>query len=275
LSQSIANGADFIKTGILRRVAFALLTLVGCGRLAFDDRSPSTSDSAIADAVSAVSYPAAVAADTPVAYWRLNDTGAVAIDQMGAHNGGYSGAISKSQAGATSDGDKAVRFNDLATTTNMSVPDAPALRLSGSKSLELWFHPNGNMGQGTWPNLISKGAFTGGYLLYYYPPSANINYRENSATEVSITAAPIDTVGWNHIVFVYDATNMSNTIYVNGEAFSAGTFDWGANTNTSPFAVGTIRSTDQGTTGAVDEVAIYNAPLSAAQVAAHYAAARD
>lgn len=77
--------------------------IVSCGR--YDFR-------VVSDAPGATTYRAAVLADQPVAYWRLDDTDMIARDQLGTNAGTYSGGCTLSVPGAiTSDSDTAVGFD--------------------------------------------------------------------------------------------------------------------------------------------------------------------
>src|SRR5262245_12343045 len=59
-------------------------------RSAGDSSAPPASP----DVGGASAYRALIMADGPVAYYRLSDTGGVAIDETGAHNGTYIGTVS-------------------------------------------------------------------------------------------------------------------------------------------------------------------------------------
>jgi hypothetical protein len=80
----------------LVNVALLLQWLIsgGCGRLWFDPTSESI-DAVAAESIDAVagdlSYYQTVKNDNPVGYWRLNDTGTIAADEMNQHPGVISG----------------------------------------------------------------------------------------------------------------------------------------------------------------------------------------
>ena len=86
------------------RVALALVVVVGCGRFDFDAVPGNSSDDAPAvDAIATDSYSAAVLADHPSGYWRLDDgVGTIAHDEVGTHDGTYVGACELGVAGALS-----------------------------------------------------------------------------------------------------------------------------------------------------------------------------
>src|SRR5689334_6073685 len=71
--------------------------------------SPDGSASAARDAVGGGSaYRALIVGDAPVAYYRLGDTGTVALDEMGAHNGTYIGTVSHGTGAIAGDSDGAL-----------------------------------------------------------------------------------------------------------------------------------------------------------------------
>ena len=97
-----------------------------------------TSLTATYQAAAQGAYAATVKADSPSAYWRLDEaSGNQAADQQGTSTGTYSAGVTRGQPGATSDGDPAVDLNG--TTGYVTVPDAAALRLAdGPFTLEAW-----------------------------------------------------------------------------------------------------------------------------------------
>ncbi|HEX7700179.1 MAG TPA: hypothetical protein VF403_05645 [Kofleriaceae bacterium] len=101
----------------------AVLLLVTACRLNFDDVGRSV------DAPSLSSYEQAVIADHPIAYWRLDDTGTIAHDELGMHDGNFSSGVTTGVAGAlVDDPDRATSFDGIVgeatTTTGISFPNS-------------------------------------------------------------------------------------------------------------------------------------------------------
>src|SRR4030095_11249083 len=99
--------------------------------------------------------------DTPVSYWRLDETsGTSATDSTGGRTGTYTGGDTLNPTGALSDGaDNAGSTNG--TTGYVAVPYAAALN-PAQFTLEAWAKPTG--GSGTWrlvpPPVAAPRAYT-------------------------------------------------------------------------------------------------------------------
>src|SRR5438552_6505864 len=96
----------------------------------------------IGNAVAAVTYPVAVLADSPIAYWKLNEvTGTVALSATG-HNGTYVGSPALGKPGLLQYvGDLAPKLdgtNDRVTASSM----ASGINWSKGFTLEAWVRFN-------------------------------------------------------------------------------------------------------------------------------------
>lgn len=99
-----------------------------------------------------------------------------------------------------------------------------------------------------------------------------VNYNSGALVLTSATAL---TMGQTyHVVYSYDATANSMTLYVNGaQVATVGGVTLTSGT-TEILRIGSISGTaDERWAGTLDEAALYTAPLSAARVLAHYNAA--
>jgi len=99
-------------------------------------------------------YGDAVLADTPVGYWRLDETsGANAADSKGTTTGTYTNGVTLGQAGALPDAanNKAATFDGV--NDYVTMPYATALN-PNAFSVEAWAKPTG--GQGTWRDVATS-----------------------------------------------------------------------------------------------------------------------
>lgn len=221
-----------------------------------------------------------ILADSPYAYWRLNDLGATAADdsgnsRTGAYTGmtlGLAGAIPTDPANhAVSSPNPAndyVRSNFMLNTSQVT--------------LECWIKVTGTPSADT----IIAGFFNG-YAATTYDKVLYLDTARKLrfyAFDVTASAAKYTPAGasaipvnqWVHVVGVYDGTRLR--AYVNGA-------EVGSILASSTYAGYTVnnvflRGKDGGTPAAfagtlaasLDEFAVYNTGLSAARIAAHYAA---
>jgi hypothetical protein len=245
-------------------------------------------------------YGAVVAADGPVAYWRLDEASgaSTAVDAVGSFDGSFldtSGAGVfgyQVPTGIPHETDTALFVTNGATVT---VPFAPELNPDGAWSAEGWFQPN-SLGD-------YRVVLCSQYNLYPNPYNGWYIYQQPNATFAFvpqpgngfITAGPDDPAhgnqivpgNWYHLVVTDDGTTFY--MYINGElrtSFPVSGIQFipngtGINLNGTPgitTGLGTTvlgrRSDNQfgGFSGTMDDVAFYNKALTLQQVQAHYAA---
>jgi hypothetical protein len=240
-------------------------------------------------------YPAAILADSPIAFWRLaegpddgqGNNGLLANDYMGGHIGVYSNAV-LGVAGYNSavDANTAASFGASATANSFvgGIQDlsfATPATTSKSFSIEAWV--NGDV-QTADAGIVTKG--NGGAEQFNLDTGGgNHGFRfymrdASGATHGASSSQPLDTK-WHHVVGVWDAAKSNVVLYVDGiEAAKATGIPAGLGTldTTVPVSIGSRKSGsttayDNQFIGSVDEVAIYATALSSNQVLAHYFAA--
>lgn len=210
------------------------------------------------------SYPAKVVADGAVAYWRLGETsGLTAVDVIAGANGTISGGVMLGQAGALSDGDKAMLFDG--TTGKIATP---SITIPDIFTVEAWAKlPSGTTGYEPIVGTHTGAQAAGQFMLGYY----NANRIVLQAEPGGLYFGSIQTLAedsWHHLVVVFTGAQIS--------AFNDGV------ETIAPTAQAHISSANVLNIGwdffygfyigAVDEVAIYPTALTAPQIAAHYAA---
>jgi hypothetical protein len=248
-------------------------------------------------------YAQVVAADHPVAYWRLNESSgaAVATDAVGSFDGAYnpgSGTINYGVAtGIPHESDTGIAIAGGAT---VNIPYAIELNSPKAFSVEGWFNAASlAANSGDYRTPISSmsnpyGEGPTGWLVYqtagnnwawwvYHGYWANAQFTDNDAV------APGQ---WYHLAMTYDGVNF--TFYVNGVAKASGpdaafvqngtvppggaafynyNYNTGVGLPTGSGAMVLGWRSDSGFNpfqGDIDDVAVYNTALSAQQVQNHY-----
>jgi len=247
-------------------------------------------------------YAQIIAADHPVAYWRLDesDGSATAVDALGSFDGTYtpgSGAFTyQAPTGIPHwTNDPAVT---LAGGATIQIPFAPELNPDTAWSAETWFSPSSLGANGNdYRVLLSSqynlfpNPYNGWYL--YQQPNGSLAFVPQPGNGF-IVAYPDDPANsnllvpnkWYHLVIADDQVNFY--VYINGELRSSypvsgilfipnGT---GINLNGTPGITTGLGNTVLGQRtdaqfgtflGTLDETAFYNYALTPAQVQAHYA----
>jgi len=219
-------------------------------------------------------YREVVLADRPVGYWRLDETsGTVAHDSSGNDNNGtITGGVTLGVPGALASADTAMAFDGAGKIAT------PATMQSRSFSAECWVNVDPSVPSNNYPRFLGTAAFEGlsGWYIgsngngvngYYIAVESGVTspywYQANSGDETAGV--------YHHVVGTYDYASNNLSLYVDG-ALTA---------HMAPASVAAISSTalvlgahpgGDNLTGSLDEVAIYDYALTAAQVAAHYAA---
>ena len=229
-----------------------------------------------------VSYAETVIADNPLAYWRLNETnGTIAHDSWGGHDGQYFNTVLGVAGYNINDPDSAVAVGILNGTDsyvgNIQGIDFSTFANNATFSIEAWV--NGG------PQIAGAGIVTYGYgsggeqfnLDTGSGGSHSFRFSVRDANNVAHNAngniAPNST--WQHVVGVCDEPHGLLYLYVNGVQNATTAVSGGVQMGTSPISIGSrqpdFRSTyTMNFAGSIDEVAIYNYALSAAQIQNHY-----
>lgn len=247
-------------------------------------------------------YPAAVLADGPAAYYRLND--AILRTNL-AYNLGSAGAAGNATnysvyptGGALAGDANPSGYHDGAGARNI-IPFSAALNPPASQSftIEAWIQPSVEVTDAPGPApLMNRYSYSGanrqGWVFFQRSPETGWNFRtytgEGSSTGINITGQASNPGAgkagtWNHLVAVWDGPNSTASLYVNGEKVAEATGLYAANTDDhdpaeavrgpAGLGIGSYNNTEPGSNpfhGAVDEVALYAAKLSDAQILAHY-----
>jgi hypothetical protein len=257
--------------------------------------------------VSLTGYGAIIAADNPVAYWRLDETsGTLAEDAVGTFDGAYTPGGGTVTYGVTpgipNSTDTAVT---LAGGATIQVDWAPELNPDTVWSVETWLNPSSLSANGGDYRVVLSSQYNlypnayNGWYIYQEP--GNLFAFVPQPGNGFITAGPNDPAhgnqlvagNWYHLVVTDDTTNFN--VYINGDLITTypvassdfvpngdginadgsvatpsgddGFPDDGAN-----FVIGQRTDAQFNTfLGSVDDTAIYQYALTPHQIALHYA----
>ena len=217
-------------------------------------------------------YADAVLADSPVSYWKLDETsGTTAADAVGSNNGTYTGGYTLNQTGIPSTGRPSVLFNGTSGYVDLGAP--AALNLTAAWTLEAWVYltstPNG-------AGIISEQYPSSGNVLYELgfglsTSGANLagGYYTGSAWYIA-TGGSLSLNAWHHVACTWDGTTLR--LYADGAQVATATPGAAPVAGINTLYIGRRHdaSFNPFFPGRIDEAAIYSTALSAARILAHY-----
>lgn len=253
-----------------------LLVLAGCDRvfgLEHLESTPPAPDSQSVDARSG--YSAVVLADQPVAYWRLGaGSTATAVDETGNGNTGTfgGGAVTGEPGALVGDPDPAVLFDGVDDRVTMG--DRLSFEGTAMFSIEAWVKPTTSA---AYLGVVSKadeddgGFMRTGYHMYSQYMAAGFERSDGVINQdVRTGALPLD--AWSYVVVTYDGLTLS--LFVDGTFQMASEQVVSIPATSASFTIGARNGGSQlFFIGAIDEVAVYDRPLSPATIDAHRRAA--
>lgn len=221
-------------------------------------------------------YAESVLADAPIGYWRLGETsGTTATDASGNHRDAtYSGAIGLGRSGSLEqDADTATAFDG--STARLAIPYTPP---KNNFTIEAWVQTSlthqidsestsgtqGTSGQRFLFEPDYRGSEGGAGLSV---GTNGISVYEHGSTYLPATAVYSGNVGSGFVHVVVTYTNKQPRIYLNGTLVRTGLISPKANV-WAPTALA-LHSYGR-FAGTVDEVAIYDKPLTPDQILHHY-----
>jgi hypothetical protein len=216
-------------------------------------------------------YGRAVAADRPLGWWRLGETsGSAAVDQMGLNNGTYSSTgVTLGQPGLVStDPNKAAAFNG--SSGAVAIPAAALFNLGRTISLEAWIKPTSLPAAGAFRSVLTKAE---AYSLQFNGPRLEFTIIQSGTRRRLQTPSGVIVAGGTyHVVGTFDG--VTQRLYVNGAQVASAALSGSASSSGAPLVIGSWDGRSELFNGTLDEAAVYGTALSAAQVRAHYDAAR-
>lgn len=253
-------------------------------------------------------YAGTVAGQSPVAYWRLNETTGTtaaaavgggglngtyfnfggsnpALDQQGPRPAGFPGFLSDNVA-KQFNGDSTT-FNSTTAYTRVEVADQAALDITGALTISAWINPTsfGTANRGIvakyrgllLPNDTSVNERAYGFLVdasgkLQFVLSDNGSFNNNFVLNGSTT---VSTNAWQHVTAVYEP-GVAMRIYRNGvlDGQKTTTLPTSIANTAAPLWIGQQfrLAGDSAFIGRIDEPAVFNAALSAQGIRTQYTA---
>lgn len=204
----------------------------------------------------------------PVLHLRLGEEAgstSAADESINGHVGTYVGAPTLEVDGIVG-GNSAATFDG--TTQYLTVPDHATLDVGDTFTLEAWVMRAAN---GTDHVIVDKGAAGGVAPLLRISAAGTLQLARGDLAAVLVSSTITITAdgSWHHAV----ATKSGSTVklYVDGVDVTGVVTNYTFTNTTSALAVGRRTGTAAGYfAGSIDEVAVYPAALTAAEVLAHY-----
>jgi hypothetical protein len=252
---------------VCRRAAVALVLALSAPLLALQTAptwaafAGTTANGSNSMTAAASFYRAFIVADGPVSYWRLGEaSGTTAVDVMGTRNGAYAGTYTLGASGALiADPDTAVDLDGV--SGRVTVPHVAAYNITAAITIEAWMRPDA-ITLTRW--IMNKGTY-----YYMYILNSTIVFGVHTPAGYLFLQSTNITVGaWQHFVGTYNGTTL--VLYRNGvnitQAAATGAIDQTA----VALEIGSNNGASNFFDGKLDEVALYNKALTAAQALAHY-----
>jgi len=226
-------------------------------------------------------YAVEVAADTPIAWWRLGESsGTTAADATGnGHDGLYESSPTLGVGGAiANDTNTAVTFQG---TQDVFINDAlDAAYNVPSLSVELWLKTTSvdQMGIiGRWNN--NNGMVQYRIRMINGVPVWQVQTLTagfcGGGLVVTATSA-INDGAYHHVVATFDATTHASQLFLDGAENASGTANGTSLCDVPSFAIFRIAavplSSDSDFQGTLDEVALYGGALDPSRILVHYLA---
>jgi hypothetical protein len=222
-------------------------------------------------------YRELVLSDGPLAYYRLGDTGDVAKDEVGGHDGRYIGPIAHGNGALKDDADRAAVFDG---SSYVEIDDGFPFVGTAPFSIEAWALPEKPTSD---PYCIAAKNVTGdgggvvdGYAMYINDsaPTALIAARWRAGANDDARGSTVTPEVFTHVVATYDGQRM--IVYANGEPTGEQASTRMLVTFDRKLTLGASRGGSYCYfRGRLDEVAIYGAALSEERIRAHYEAGRQ
>ena len=203
-------------------------------------------------------YPQAVAADSPISYWRLNElSGTTAADSAGASPGTYSGAT-LGGAGLAGEHVEQGRAR-LPASGKVTVASTAALSPPTKVSVEAWIKPSALPAAARsrrWRRRPSRTRCSS------TDRSSEFTIMQaGTRRRLQAPAGAVAVGGVYHVVGTYDGT--TQRLYINGAQVASAALTGAITTNANPFYIASWNGSSEFFRGTIDEVAVYPTALSA------------
>jgi Concanavalin A-like lectin/glucanases superfamily len=225
--------------------------------------------SAAAQATTPKTYSQTIRADHPVSYWRLDETsGTVAGDETVANPGTFVGATALGAPGLIPADPASTAVGFDGASAEVRVGQSGSLNLGSAIALEAWIRPSSLPAAGSLRTILAK---TGSYALELDGAAPVFSvYVLGARFALAAPAGTIAAGRRSYVVGTYDGATMR--LWVDGTEAASRTLSGAADQTLAGVRIGSWNGRERFFAGTIDEAALYDKALSAAQIAAHAAA---
>jgi concanavalin A-like lectin/glucanase superfamily protein/calcineurin-like phosphoesterase family protein len=198
-----------------------------------------------------------------VSYWRLGDTaGTSACDSWGSNAGTYTGGYTLGSVGAIAgEANTAATFNG--SNGYVTVPHSSSLDVGDNFSVEAWVK-RASFGAPAYQAIASQGANS---WMFAFLNNNTLVLRQATVGNVVSSRTTVTDTKWHHVAVTKSGASVH--LYIDGVDVTGTVSNLTMANNTIPLSIGQSSSTSYWN-GTLDEVALYRAALSAAQIKSHY-----
>jgi chitodextrinase len=155
------------------------------------------------------------------------------------------------------------------SSSSVTVNDAPSLDLTNGMTLEAWVKPSAV--NASWRTVALKERSGGlSYALYadseFAAPDGRI-FSNNEYAATGATELPVNV--WSHLAVAYDGTTIR--LFLNGTLVSSSSVGGTIQPSAGPLRIGGNGVWGEWFAGSLDEIRVYNRPLSASEIQADVA----
>jgi len=194
------------------------------------------------------------------AYGFEEGSGTAVGDASGSNNSGVASGTTWSTAGKFGN---ALVFNG--TSSQVTIPDAPSLRLTTAMTLEAWVFPT--TAPTGWRAIVDKNV--DGYYLFASTDNGNRpagGGTWTSGNQNTFGLSPIPVNAWTHLATTFDGATVR--LFVNGVQVASQAQTAALAPTTATLQIGADAYPTEHFAGMIDEVRVYNRALSAAEIQA-------
>jgi hypothetical protein len=225
-------------------------------------------------------YPAAVAADHPIAYWRLDETGGSVVRDLW---GGYNATARNMTQGVPGcsllDSNRAAGFDSSVSVSEAIVPYNTAMdftNMTATFTLEGWvqFNKTENRCQRLFGNLDYAVSNTGSGYGFGVANSHALRFTTYGVQDFDLELGVENSFipgNWYYLAGVSDGSG-NFIFYVNGQQVGSIAYNADPITSTKPMMLGNDPYNFDWMNGRLDELAIYPTALTPDRILAHYEA---
>jgi hypothetical protein len=226
-----------------------------------------------------LSYSEEVLADSPVAYWKLDEESGSFINSAGGQNGTeYGSGANMPTRRISGPAGPGVGFGGYTYTNAIAIPHDSALNVITGLTIEAWVYTGELTTQsGHIFEKTSGGSVNSQYSLFLQN-NGNTMFRtvSGSAHDFAVTTPTRIKNEWFHIAATWDGS--VKRIYYNGSLLGTSGSVTSITTGTGPSSIGAYTTGGVPASfwlnGSISHVAVYDYALSQAQIASHVNAGR-